>query len=423
MPRRLPARVPRALLAAVLLVARPAGAANPLNPSEKPDPTAPPAPPQGHNDFTMVPAAGGTTDIGVGGGFFAGLARNKRGVDPYLWNIEAAGFMTFLPKDGGISIPYTDVYAKLTIVRFLDAPLQLEVRPSFTDELALYYYGLGNAASAALPTGKTTDFFEYGRLHPELLGDLRFKIVGHLGGRIGLRYVRTWFDIPPGSKLADDMQSGSAEVKHLIGPAGTNGAALFRYGAQFDNRDNPVSTHRGTFDEVAVNLSPGGMPDLPFRYGEVSANLRAFVPLGKRVTLALRAVGDVLFGDVPFYELSRAVDTYAIGGSNGVRGVPAQRYYGKIKVFGNVEVRGKLFDFRLFGKPFGLGSAAFFDGGRVWADTTPHPELDGTGLGLKYGVGAGLRLTSGAAFVLRADIAWSPDATPISGYVVAGEAF
>jgi outer membrane translocation and assembly module TamA len=153
-------------------------------------------------------------------------------------------------------------------------------------------------------------------------------------------------------------------------------------------------------------------------------NLRGYLPLfSPRVTLAARVVGDVLFGDVPFYELSRAVDTYALGGSNGVRGVPAQRYYGKVKVFGNVELRTRLFDFRLFGKPMTLGAAGFFDGGRVWADTSPHPELDGTKLGLKYGVGGGLRLMSGTAFVLRGDIAWSPDATPIGGYVVAGESF
>ncbi len=30
---------------------------------------------------------------------------------------------------------------------------------------------------------------------------------------------------------------------------------------------------------------------------------------------------------------------------------------------------------------------------------------------------------SGTAFVLRGDIAWSPDATPIGGYVAAGEIF
>ena len=152
--------------------------------------------------------------------------------------------------------------------------------------------------------------------------------------------------------------------------------------------------------------------------------LRGFLPLfSPRFTLAGRLVGDVLFGNVPFYELSRAVDQYALGGSYGVRGVPAQRYYGKMKVFGNGEVRAKLFDFWLLGKGFTLGSAAFFDAGRLWADTTKQPALDGTGLGLKYGTGLGLRLMSGTAFVLRADVAWSPDATPIGGYVIAGEAF
>ncbi len=408
----------------MLLAASPSAQAdNPLNSSEKPDPAAP-APARAKNDFTIVPVAGGTTDIGVGGGFFAGLTRNKKGVDPYIWNIEAAGFVTFLPKDGGISVPYTDVYSKLTITRFLDAPLQLEVRPSFTDELALYYYGLGNASPGGPPPGRSTDYFEYARLHPEVLADLRFKMFGDVAGRVGLRYAATWFDIPADSKLGDDIRNGSPEVKKLIGPTRTEGAALFRYGAQFDNRDNPVSPHSGTFDEVAINFSPGGTADLPFRYGEASANLRAYLPLiPRRLTFAARVVGDVLFGDVPLYELSRAVDTYAIGGSNGVRGVPAQRYYGKVKLFGNVEVRAKLFDFHAFGKAFALGGAVFFDAGRVWADTAPHPELDGTGIGLKYGTGGGLRLMSGAAFVLRADIAWSPDATSVGGYVVAGECF
>lgn len=156
----------------------------------------------------------------------------------------------------------------------------------------------------------------------------------------------------------------------------------------------------------------------------MSANLRGYVPLfSPRLTLAVRVVGDVFFGDTPLYELSRAVDTYAIGGSNGVRGVPAQRYYGKVKVFGNVELRAKLFDFKAFGKALTVAGALFFDGGRVWADTSPQPDLDGHGLGLKYGTGGGLRLKSGTAFVLRGDIAWSPDAMPIGGYLVAGETF
>ena len=86
-------------------------------------------------------------------------------------------------------------------------------------------------------------------------------------------------------------------------------------------------------------------------------------------------------------------------------------------------MRTELVSFHALGKPLVFGVAAFFDAGRLWADTSPHPELDGTGLGLTYGVGGGLRLQSGSAFVLRADVAWSPDAMPIGGYVAAGQAF
>jgi surface antigen Omp85-like protein len=402
-----------------------ARADNPLNSSEKPDtPAVTVTPEAAHNDFTIVPVAGGSSDIGFGGGFFAGLTRIHKGYDPFVWHLEAAGFVSFASRNQALDLPYVDLYSKVTITRFLGVPLQLEIRPSFTEELTLYYYGMGNASSAIPPTRQSVDFFHYARRHPELLADLRFKLLDHVAGRIGVRYVQTWFDIPADSKLAEDIRSGSLEVKRLIGPTGTEGAALFRYGVQFDDRDNETSPHEGTFDDVTFNWSPGGVAALPFRYGEVSATLRGYIPLfSPRVTLAVRVVGDVLFGDVPLYELSRAVDNYAIGGSNGVRGVPAQRYYGKVKAFGNFEVRAKLFDFKALGKALSMGCAAFFDGGRVWADTSPHPELDGSSVGLKYGIGGGLRLMSGSAFVLRGDIAWSPDATPVGGYVIAGEIF
>jgi outer membrane protein assembly factor BamA len=197
-----------------------------------------------------------------------------------------------------------------------------------------------------------------------------------------------------------------------------------KYGLQWDTRDNETSSHRGSFDTLDVKLSPGGTTEFPYRYGEATVNLRGFMALGSdRVTLAVRAVGDWMFGDVPFYELARFDDTFAVGGTTGVRGVPAQRYYGKLKAFGNVELRLEAVSFRALGKPLVLGVVPFFDGGRVWADTTAHPELDGRGVGLKYGAGGGLRVQSGSSFVIRADLAWSPDATPVSGYFSAGQAF
>ncbi len=69
-----------------------------------------------------------------------------------------------------------------------------------------------------------------------------------------------------------------------------------------------------------------------------------------------------------------------------------------------------------------LGAAAFFDAGRVWADYGRNPELDGDGLGLKYGVGGGPRLRVGRPLIVRVDLAASNDGT-FGGYFLAGNIF
>jgi len=48
-----------------------------------------------HTDFNLVPVVGGSTDLGFGGGYFAGIARNQRGYDPFLWNIDSSALITF----------------------------------------------------------------------------------------------------------------------------------------------------------------------------------------------------------------------------------------------------------------------------------------------------------------------------------------
>jgi outer membrane protein assembly factor BamA len=410
------------VLAAALLPSS-ASADQTLNSSEKPDPSAH-VTAAGKTDFNLVPIAGGSTDIGIGGGVFAGLTRLEPGYVPYRWDAQGAAFVTFANENGGLIIPYLDAYVLATLPRFAGTPVKLEVRPGMTRETTLDYYGMGNASSAAAPTMPGVSTYRYERTHPSMLADARVKLVDHLDAMVGFRYTLSSQEFSSESKLAYDLRHGSPEVKALIGPTGTESVPQLLYAVELDTRDSEVTPRSGTFDELALRLSPGGTSDFPSRYGEATLSMRGYVPLvSSRVVLAARLVGDLLFGQPPFYVLSCIEDQYALGGSNGVRGVPAQRYYGKVKIMANLEARIKLFEFRAFSKAVALGAAAFFDGGRVWADTTPHPELDGTGFGLKYGVGAGLRLTSGVAFVLRADIAYSPDATPVGGYVAAGEAF
>src|SRR5437870_2068408 len=97
-------------LASSLLV-RAALASDPLSLGDKPinddDDKAP------HTELNLVPLAGGSTDVGIGGGFFGGLARIEKGYDPYVYNLEAAGLVTFKNGTGGIELPVQDLYLKL----------------------------------------------------------------------------------------------------------------------------------------------------------------------------------------------------------------------------------------------------------------------------------------------------------------------
>jgi hypothetical protein len=175
---------------------------------------------------------------------------------------------------------------------------------------------------------------------------------------------------------------------------------------------------------VRLDLAPGATESVPYRWARANLTLREHVPLiAKRLVLSVRLVVDSLLGQPPFYELARYDGTSAIGGGKGVRGIPARRYHGTFKAFSNLELRCRVVTFDLFDKPHQLGVVGFVDGGRVWADYHRLSELDGNGPGLKLGFGGGLRLGAGKSFVLRADVATSPDSGKVAGYLGAGHIF
>ena len=375
-------------------------------------------------EFGIVPIAGGNTDYGLGGGFLTNLAGLDPAVSPYVWRLEAAAFISFKPKDAAPSAwvnPYQDYYFLLTVPHFLHERLRLELRPSYTRETTQRYYGLGNGSVAPADEIPGRDF--YGREHPTLSTRLRWDVVGDLFVELGAAYTENWFELEPQSTLVTDMNTGAPAVRALLGTATRHGVLLAENALIYDTRDSEIAPKRGQYHQLKIRYSPAIGDHLPYLYGQANAILRFYLPFTERLVLAIRAVGDWQFGDVPFYELARYEDTFAFGGVNGVRGIPGQRYYGRIKLFSNVEPRLRLFDFTAFRKPYVVGGALFTDFGRLWTEFGGHPELDGSGLGLKYGLGGGLRLQQGKTFVIRVDVAWSPDARPLGAYLTAGNAF
>lgn len=370
----------------------------------------------------FIPLAGGDSDIGLGVGQLSTIAHYEKTETEYDWRLETAGFITF-SGDGGVKVPYQDYYVLATFPNLVPHHLRLDARASFTDESIAEYAGLGNQSPS--PAGDRASYYEYGRIHPTVWVRARMPLGRRVSLSLGNELTQSWIHVDPNSKLAADMHSGSSVVRGLLGSAAPAAVDLFEYAFLYDSRDDEFATTRGMYHQATLRLSPGGAGDFPYRYGEadVTARLYATVFKAPLVVVAARFVGNLEFGDPPFYELARANDTWAIGGSNGVRGVPAGRFSGKIKLFENLEVRTDVLQFSAFQKPFTLAAVTFFDAGRLWTDYKPLPQLDGGSLGLKLGVGAGLRLQEQSTFVVRADIAWSPDASPIGAYFAAGEMF
>jgi outer membrane protein assembly factor BamA len=379
-----------------------------------------------HTEVDLFPVLGGTSDVGFGGGLLGAIAREEPGYSPYRWRLAGGSLTMFKPGRHGKRghLTYQDYYLKLSMPDLARGAVRLDARLSYTRQAPVHYYGIGNA-SVRLPRGQfTPGYYDYTRVHPTFWLKVRINVGGPFFIRIGNNYTQNLYDIAPDSRLAEDIISPNREVRTLVDHPRDSAVDFFEYALLYDTRDNEVEPSRGQYDKFQLRFSPGGSSHFPYRYAQANLTLRWYTtPIRDHLTVAMRLMGDVLFGHPPLYELSRYDDTSAIGGSRGVRGIPSGRYSGKIKVLGNIEARVPLAGFRLLGKQLRFGVAGFLDAGRVWADTTRHPELDGTSLGLKYGIGGGLRLQQGHSFVLRLDAAWSPDARPMGLYLTAGEAF
>jgi outer membrane protein assembly factor BamA len=387
----------------------------------EPEPVAP------KTELGAVPLLGGDSDFGFGGGALGSLTWLEPRHQPYRRRLEVGGIATFKRPSDGWEVPYQDYYLLWTDPHLIRNRLRLDLRPSYTNEANQLYYGIGNASVAPEggPEGEAErDYFQYGRMHPTLLARVRAALGGGFFALTGFSLTYNRIDMHARSRLEQDATAPGGPLPASFRTLDDHVVALFEYALLYDTRDDETSTHEGFFHQVKLRLSPGGSAAFPYRYGQFNATVRFYTtPVRRWLTIAVRVVGDAQFGDPPFYELARFEDTFAIGGGKGVRGVPAQRYYGKLKAFGNLEARSEVVRWKMAAKDYSLGVVAFLDGGRLWTDGSYRPELDGTGIGLKWGVGGGLRFQQGTAFVVRADVAWSPDATPISAYFTAGQLF
>lgn len=380
----------------------------------------------GATEWIVLPTFGYESDLGFGVGAYGNLARLDPGWRPYRLRVSAQVFFHLLPApSGGLQVPFQNHYLLIDAPGLLGGRLRLNVDLRFRREAIAGYYGLGNASVDERPWDLFDEetqrpqwiaarrFHQYDRTYPALRVTARATVRSHLQVFSAVGLTGSWTRLYPGSKLEQDISDEArAEVSDLIVGLAPHALIDGTVGVLWDNRDDEFEPTRGGLHDVSVR-GGGGIGE---RFGYVGLALvsRGYLSMWRGlVTIAARGRVDLLLGAPPLYELSAAgglqSDRWATGGGTSLRGVPLQRYHGKIKLVVNTEARVGLARFRFLRQPTRISALGFVDLGRFFADWTPRPELDGRRLGVKVGLGGGLRIRFGSTLVVRADVGVSAD--------------
>jgi hypothetical protein len=360
------------------------------------------------------PLIGGDSDIGFEFGGVATASYFSDGVKPYRWDMDLLLAWSIKQGPSGAELAQQNYLWNWDVPGLYGGRLRLNPEVSYAHTINYGYFGLGNASSGITPSSSSNP----GRYHEwiESIAQVRtmakIALQGPIAALVAVQYLYVNPTIYQGSLLQSDAVQSTSGGPVIYGTSALSLPSLAA-GFSYDTRDDEVFPHSGMFHEAGARIEQGFPTSAGVRYVETGAILRGYVPLPAGLVMAGRLVLNAQVGDVPFYDLFQAgpFDQKEMpGGSAGVRGVPVGRYLGPVKVVGNVELRSLWLHFSAFHQRFSIGNDVFFDAGRVWSDYTFRSPLDGSGLGIKYGVGGGVYLLWGQAAMLRIEAAYSPDA-------------
>ena len=219
----------------------------------------------------------------------------------------------------------------------------------------LRFYGFGNETEAP----ESQDFSKVHATQYVVYPALRVPFAGKWQLSIG-----------PALKYTSNEQDRD-ELINTVNPYGSGdyGALAVHGILSWDGRDSAVLPRRGAFAAVRGTYFPEAW-DVESAFGQVNGNVNAYLPLGGRVTLALRGGGKKVFGTYPYMEAA-ALGQGGLGAGaleepeNTLRGYRARRFTGDSSAYGNADLRLRVSSMNIL-VPGVWGLTAFGDVGRVW---------------------------------------------------------
>ncbi|MBI4820310.1 MAG: BamA/TamA family outer membrane protein [Deltaproteobacteria bacterium] len=342
--------------------------------------------------WMVVPNVAFDTDDGLGFGIRGELAIDEDGYEPYHtgWVVHA-----FASTRG-----YHHHRVRFDRVGFgPEQRLRLTIHLAWRQWLNDGYWGIGNRTAREREYVK--DFeegdpgrrrYRYSLFQPFAHMTLRARIdgpwlaYGALTGKYSI--VETY----PGSLLA------------LERPFGLDGGVTVQLqgGLLYDSRKPEGTPTSGVLAELGARIAPP-LPTGAGTFGGVMGSVRAFWGITDRLVLAGRLMGEVMFGEIPFYEMVHWGGLFPVTGFGGfetIRGLSFGRFRAPGKAVLNTELRLSVFEHTLADEPFVWQLVPYADAGVVFlGDETRH----GGGPEIHPGFGGGLRAIWQRDFVARID--------------------
>ncbi len=370
-----------------------------------------------------IPALTYRSDLGLGLGILGATTRFRSDCQPFCWRALVLLQGVFRLDPEGLVVPTRNAIVFVDVPRWTRPEWRLMVAAADYDEQEVGYSGIGTrgrfGASAPVETYRWHRRLAGFKLRQRLRGEALAK-TGFTDAYVGTEFGWNQLQFTADSKLALDARADSnddsddaAFLSRQIGVLSDHADGLINGGIIIDRRDHEFTPQRGSIHELSARLGRAGGQGVWGNIFVESAGFWSLMP--NRLVLAARGLVDHVVGPIPLYrrsEMSGLIPSQGIAGAEGVRGLPAYGEMGKTKLLFNGELRLRLLDHRLVRQRLSWRAVFFSDVGRAFTDLhdsgVGRRALDGRWWHFLWGLGAGVRLRWGEAFVLRLDGAVSP---------------
>ena len=167
--------------------------------------------------------------------------------------------------------------------------------------------------------------------------------------------------------------------------------------AVYDNRDDLFNPKTGTFISASVQ-SAGGFFGGDEEFTKTQLEIRKYIPVGKSMTLALRAWGGIVNGDS-----FSSSDVFYLGGADSLRAYHDNIFMGDRMILLNAELRFPIAKLTV------LSGAIFVDAGNAWFHEQGSPKLH-----TDAGIGLRLTLPTLGLGVIRLDYATGDEGSRVT---------